>query len=924
MIFMKNKTRNMIDAGKEILFPILTVSLTLTLYILLFYLGHFYPFDKNGNTVLMIDAQSQYISYLRYFRSLLLNGGSWIYTQGKVFGGDFLSIYTYYLASPFNFLLVFFDENNLPAFILITSMMKSVLSSLFMYLLLRSKKEKTSSAIIACSFAYAFMAYNFIYMSNFMWLDGTMILPLVILGLEKLHKREMKFLYPLSLCYALLSSWYIGAMICLFCVIYFLVLLFKEKEEKRKRIFDFILFSLAGGLMASLLWMPAFFHFDGTKVQASFPQFQIYPISTILKGFLYDSYDSVSLIRSNEGYYPLFVSLVCTILAIHFFFNKGYKIRFRLCYLSLFLFYFLLSLCSSTYTLLHFGSVPTWFPARYGFLLSFLIVLFSFLEWDKMEKESFLGFFLSSALLLLFGILITQIEDYNKNTLSLSKTTLLFTILTLSVSLLCIFFEKITKLNSKTKNIFTFALKISIVPLSLYSSYLGGKKVLDTNVEEKAFQKQETYLMDQSYQNSVNLLKNYDKSENYRMEMTFNRDGNYNAINNNPMFYGYNGLSHFSSSEKKEVESYMKKIGFQYNGYFEKYNSGSTLAMNSFLGIKYLIDKDDDSYNVYQPCFEMQEPFEEIKDITSDLSNIHYYKNDSALPLGFVTSYTDSTFVNEGTRLKEQGKIYWFDHFEYQNEIYHYLDNSIKKDIFSPIDYNVTLHGIEELNRDDEIKEYFYQGKKGDYLSITFKEPDVDFHYNMYFCVKNLNSNFSYFIDNRNVSLASYHYNGIQPIKPSYNKTHKIEVLCNKDFERDNLRIELYYENIDVLKEYTDSLKKQAANDLKKFTSFNRFGYEGTFDLQDDNSQFVFTLPNEKGISIFIDDKKMETITRFNIFAGCSLKGIQKGKHTIKIVYQDKGMTYGILFSLFGFILFLLLMFFIKKDKRKRILLKGL
>ena len=61
----------------------------------------FSPFVKNGLTLISFDMKSEYIAYFRYFQELL-KGGDWIYTEGKVFGGDFLSIYTFYLASPFN------------------------------------------------------------------------------------------------------------------------------------------------------------------------------------------------------------------------------------------------------------------------------------------------------------------------------------------------------------------------------------------------------------------------------------------------------------------------------------------------------------------------------------------------------------------------------------------------------------------------------------------------------------------------------------------------------------------------------------------------------------------------------------------------------------------------------------------------------
>ena len=51
-------------------------------------------FGYTKNTMMMIDMSSEYIAYMSDFRNLLLGNGNFIYTTRKVFGGDFLSIYT--------------------------------------------------------------------------------------------------------------------------------------------------------------------------------------------------------------------------------------------------------------------------------------------------------------------------------------------------------------------------------------------------------------------------------------------------------------------------------------------------------------------------------------------------------------------------------------------------------------------------------------------------------------------------------------------------------------------------------------------------------------------------------------------------------------------------------------------------------------
>jgi uncharacterized membrane protein YfhO len=907
----------------DIAYPALTLGVIFLCYFLLYSLNGFYPFSKDGHTVLMIDAQSQYISYYRYFRNLLLEHGSFIYTGSKAFGGDFMSIYAYYLASPFNFLIVFFSEADIPAFILIISIIKMMLGGMFMYFLLRSKKGNPSLCNVGIGICYGLLSYAFVYQCNFMWLDAAMILPAVVLGLEKLMQHKMKWLYPVALYYALVSSWYTGAMICVFCVVYFLAYYFKDKKADRnwKRIVDFALFSLCGGLLSGILWVTAFLHFSGTKVQSNLPSFSFYSISTFIHGFLYDGYQSVNDITQNEGYIPAFTSLVLTIYAIHFFFNRNYRIRFRLSFFFVILFYFLMSSTSISYTLLHFGSVPTWFPSRYAFVYSFLVCLYAYYQNDRMEKESVIGFLLSDIVIAGLIAIAILVKDNSNHVHTLDTTSLVILIVTTCVCLLSIILERIPLLKGKKKTYILSAIKIMAVPLAIYSSYIGDNHILSVNKQH--YQDYSVYQDDDSYTKSVNLLKEYaGKDSTYRMELTFNRPGNYNEINNNPMFYSYNGISHFSSSEKKDVEKYMLYLGFHYNYFFEGYDCGSTVAANSYLGIKYLMDLDD-GYERYRPKFLNSSAFTEITSIQSDVEDIHYYENTTALPLGFVVENSDYSYVSEG-KVLDDDTTYWFDHFEYQNQIYHEMTSQVEEDIFTPITYKIRLNGMTLDESNPTTQDYYYSGKKGDSMYITFDNPSGVDDYNLYLCLKDLNEDFDVYADGNYVEIANYWHKGIKGLSTT-RKSHSILLYAKKSFSHEHIRPEIYMESLPVLRKYHDVLISQGANDLKTKTGLFSYTYYGTFNLTQDNGMFLFTLPYESDFQMYVDGKKVETYQRFNIFTGGSLDGVEKGEHTIQLVYQDKGLILGFFLTLLGIGLTIFLIIYINHiDNRKKNLIKGL
>lgn len=71
----------------------------------------------------------------------------------------------------------------------------------------------------------------------------------------------------------------------------------------------------------------------------------------------------------------------------------------------------------------------------------------------------------------------------------------------------------------------------------------------------------------------------------YRMEKTFHRKMC------DPMLLDFRGLSHYSSTEKNVVKYFMGQAGFRNNGNWSYYNRGSTYAMDSLLGVKYILSK---------------------------------------------------------------------------------------------------------------------------------------------------------------------------------------------------------------------------------------------------------------------------------------------------------------------------------------------
>ena len=80
---------------------------------------------------------------------------------------------------------------------------------------LKKSLNRHSPASAVFGVFYAFSAYFLAYFWNIMWLDGMIILPLLVLGIENLINKGSGKLYLFSLVYILYSSYYMGYMLSL-------------------------------------------------------------------------------------------------------------------------------------------------------------------------------------------------------------------------------------------------------------------------------------------------------------------------------------------------------------------------------------------------------------------------------------------------------------------------------------------------------------------------------------------------------------------------------------------------------------------------------------------------------------------------------------------------------------------------------------
>ena len=108
--------------GYEVSCVVLTLLASFVMLYLVFANVGLSPFGDKNNTLLMIDAQSEYIAYFRSLKGMLNGDFTLAYTLSKVFGGNYMSLYTFYLASPLNLFVGLVDNAYIPEFMLVISL----------------------------------------------------------------------------------------------------------------------------------------------------------------------------------------------------------------------------------------------------------------------------------------------------------------------------------------------------------------------------------------------------------------------------------------------------------------------------------------------------------------------------------------------------------------------------------------------------------------------------------------------------------------------------------------------------------------------------------------------------------------------------------------------------------------------------------
>lgn len=859
----------------------------------------FSVFPFGSITVMRMDLYHQYGPLFAELYDRIVEHKSLLYSWITGGGSSFLGNYLNYLSSPLSFLIFLFDKEDISYAITFIVALKCILSATSFSYYLKKSFNKDNYFLSAFGILYAFSAYFLAYYWNVMWLDAMIMLPLIALGIEKIFKTGDIKLYTVSLIILFFANYYMGYMCCIFAVLYFFVCFINtysndgklnknavyEKKYSTKALMNnvfinrgvkFAFASIIAALICAITLVPVFMILkNSSATSGTFPQtfksyFDLLDLITSHFALL-----ETTIRSSGDNVLPnIYTGILTFILLPLFLVNNKIKLKEKATYVVLIIFFVFCFNNNCAEYIWHAFHFPNDLPYRYSYMYSFIIAVMGYktilnFKGIKVKDIAYTG------LAIISFVIICQKFLTNKMTNSTIYATIIF------VTLWCGFLFLLKNKNAQKKTV-SFVLVTFILCETIISSIVG----LPLNQDNKNYK--ENY---KTYTDAINYIDNKDSGF-YRTELC------YLNTRMDPAYYGYNGISVFSSMAYESYSQLQSSLGMQSNKVNSYTYNTQTPVYNMMFNIKYLIQTDVSlapSSNLYKKIYT-----------TSDKKS-NVYESKYNLPIAYcVNSKIDDWVTDEGNP------------FEIQSDFVKLATGY--SNVFKPVEYNST--DFDAVSGDDVTENGTYWLEKSDSSSNYGTEtvslsPTIDG--NLYLYVKSS--------DLKTITVNSEKVSDItQSMEDAYildlgyhNKGDEVLVsLDASKMESESTSFDFYCYTADdtVVKNMYNSL---AGNSLN-VESYSDTTIKGTVKAKE-NCYLYSSIPYDDGWSVYVDGKKAET---FEIGGTLLAIELTPGQHKIEYKYFPVGFLYGIIisavtvFGLCGFYIYNKSSLKLNKSKRRK------
>lgn len=796
-----------------------------------------------------------------------------------------MGMYAYYLASPLSYIVCLFPQDRILEALLTIILLKTGLCGFtFGFYLHRNSRFPNKIIVVAFSVLYALCSFAVVHQNNVMWIDAIFWLPVLTYAIEQLIKNKKYKLFVISLTMSMMSNYYIGYMVCIYAVMYFLYYhlandssVKNPHNEYKHGIRSFIrfgAFALLAAAIAAIILLGAYYSLTFGKNDFSNPNWSLkakFDLLDFFTKFLPGTYDTVR----PQGLPFVYCGLLTLIMVPVYFMTKNIKSREKAASLAFACFFVLCFIASPLDLIWHGFQNPNWLNHRYSFMLCFFLLVLGYKGFGNLRKFNEKFILAISAFIILF-VAICQKLDFETYVVSDEKLKTFETVwltVIITIILFAIICMLIRTRNFKKRDGIT-AILAAVVCIEVFCNAISLTYQFDDDVIYSGYSGYNNFIG--GLRPVVNELKEKDSSF-YRMEKLVHRKYNDN------MALGIRGLSNSTSTLNAEAIALLNNMGYTARSHLSKYQGG-TPVNDSLLGIKYLIDNKDSENLIHYYN----------KEFSSDLYDVYSNPYYMSVAYGVDKDVTEFDFSDYNT------------YFEKLNELVTSLCGREETlDIFKPIsDFETTTRGC-TVNESSSQTTYTAEDENiTASISYTFTATESAEYYFFTPCQSYKES----YLYVNNTSLGKYLGSDTKHIFSLgwFDKGEEITVrITLKDGP---LSILNYYDYIwyidrDVYEDAFAQLKNNPQFIIDdEYTEDNLIG---TITTTESDTMIMTTIPYDDGWKVYVDGEQIEIYKTLDALMAFDISEV--GVHTLELRYKPDIYSVGIIISICGLILFILI-----------------
>ena len=541
---------------------------------------HITPFGQHS---LAISDGAHYIDSELFFGRLLKGKENWLYSFNLGIGGNNWSNLAWGNFSIGGILSVFGTLESMPSLFTWICVINLAICGFTMYLLLSYINGHSVDNLIF-STSYALIGFNVINCYQMGFLLGPEMLPLIMLGLFRMFRGRNPLLYIFSLAFCAFFNFYFAFHLCIISIIFFLGYLFVNYKDLKGCLGQFFMrwfiASCIGGLLAAPMWIPMLKAYSGggrlnQTVLSEYIFSENMPFIQIFSKLFTGASSTNELV---SGLPNIFCGILVTALVILYFIDKKNG-RVRKQVVGVVLAFYLITFYIQAFTLvMHGGTHTNWFPYRYSYVFSFLLICLAAEEFRNIREITIVDTKKCGAILLVATIIVFS-TSYG----FITGGTVLLDLLLLVVMWAGFWLYKTKPEITPIRTLSLFLL--IIVSINLYANFtISIYKMREWELDLDAYEK--NTLVSGALTEAINRA---DPSF-YRLEKDNSES---NSVATDSYLYNYNGVGHSGPAERMFIHKGLNKLGINWFDMRHWYSEGVSAATDSLLGLKYLISERD-------------------------------------------------------------------------------------------------------------------------------------------------------------------------------------------------------------------------------------------------------------------------------------------------------------------------------------------